>query len=152
MAQKINPTSYRLGKSLDWSSKNIVFDQKEESYFISEQLLIRNLINNLNKKKNIFTSEIIILRTENQIQIKFLYFKEDRFKWQKKVHFYFLKYLLEKLLCKFVYIKAIRIYSIVQNSQILNEYLKSFIQKNPRRYKTTLKRIIKDHQILGKNN
>ena len=146
MAQKINPTSYRLAKSLDWRFKNIVLDQKDESYFISEQTLIRNIIEKINKSKNILTSEILILRTEKQIQIKYLYYYGKNNKNLRKWQFYMLKFLLERLLLKSVYLEVKRIPSVVLNSKILNEYLKNEIQKNPRKYKSTLKWIISEHK------
>lgn len=145
MAQKINPTSYRLGNSLDWPLKNIVFDQKDESYFISEQELITNLISKMSKKKKMFTSDIILWRTENQIQIKFVYYYYGKKKRHKKYPILSMKYLLEKIFLTPVYFKVERATSPTKNSKILNEYLKNFIKKNPRKYKTILKRILQEH-------
>ena len=68
MGKKINPISYRLGLSKDWSSK--WFAGKKYSEFLEEDLAIREYVSK--KLKQGAIKEVNVERSENSLKIKIL--------------------------------------------------------------------------------
>lgn len=145
MTKQINPTSYRLGISQNWWITNIISDYKEYPYFITEDILIRNLINKILLSANLFISEIIIIRTNDNIQLKFLYYNEDK-NFNIRYHLFFIKFLLERILLKSVYFNVVKLPSVILNANILSQYINTEIKLSPKKYKTILKKIIKQYK------
>lgn len=145
MAKQINPTSYRLGVSQNWWISNIVSQYKEYSYFISQETFIRNLVQKFLLSSDTYISEIMIIRSSNHIQLKFLYYNKDR-KYNIRYQLYFLKFLLQRILLIPVYFKVSKLPSFIFNANILSQYINQEIKTSPKKYKTILKKIIKQYK------
>jgi len=145
MAKQINPTSYRLGVSQNWWISNIVSQYKEYSYYISQELFIRNIVKKILLTSNVLISEIMIIRTSNHIHLKFYYYNKDK-KYNIRYNLYFIKFLLQRILFIPVYFQVTKIPSVIYNANILSQYINNEIKASPKRYKTILKKIIKQYK------
>ncbi len=152
MAQRINPISYRLGKSASWKLNNIVFHDSDSSYFLSEQLIIQKLVKLICAKFNIFISDVNIIRSPKHIVIQFMFYPDNVKRNKQKenlvkinIIFKYIKYLLSQYFNIPVYFKTCRIPSVVLNAQILSAFLNDQIHKNPRKYKLIFKKLIKEY-------
>jgi ribosomal protein S3 len=141
MGQKNHPYATRLGVSLPWFSSSYISSSNVQS-ILQEEKWIREIVNGINLKFDILTSEVVIIRKPNTILISYGYFKGEKSLNLVTYIIELITLILKKKFNVNIQYKLIEIDNINSNSKILADYLTKELTKDPNNYKQLISRIL----------
>lgn len=140
MDHKIKPTATRIGVVNTWSTI---------SYYnnLIEDIFISGIVKKMLLKFNILTSKIAIKKLPDYYIITyFCYFNSAITNRNRYRIISIIKGILEKYIQKRIYFQVVQVPSIINNAEILAEWIQLELMKTPKLHKAILKKVLKEYK------